>query len=41
MSDKAIATTSYKTLVKTLKQEIQSTEEKLKQTIESEKAGVY
>ncbi len=41
MSDKAIATTSYKTLVKILKQEIQNTGEKLKQTIETEKVGVY
>jgi endonuclease YncB( thermonuclease family) len=41
MSDNAIDSTSYKTLVKTLKQEIQSTGEKLKQTIETEKAGVY
>jgi endonuclease YncB( thermonuclease family) len=41
MSDKALATTSYKTLVKTLKQEIQATGEKLKQTIETEKVGVY
>jgi endonuclease YncB( thermonuclease family) len=41
MSDKAINTTSYKTLVKTLKQEIQNTGEKLKQTIETEKVGVY
>jgi len=41
MSDKAVTTTSYKTLVKTLKQEIHDTEEKLKQTIETEKVGVY
>ena len=41
MSDKALSTTSYKTLVKTLKQEIQNTGEKLKQTIETEKVGVY
>jgi len=41
MSDKAIANTSYKTLVKTLKQEIKDTGEKLKQTIETEKVSVY
>jgi len=41
MSDKAVSTTSYKTLIKTLKQEIQSTGEKLKNTIESEKVVLY
>jgi len=41
MSDKAIATTSYKTLVRILKQEIKDTGERLKQTIESEKVSVY
>jgi endonuclease YncB( thermonuclease family) len=41
MSDKALNSTFYKTLVKTLKQEIQSTGEMLKQAIETEKAGVY
>jgi hypothetical protein len=41
MSDKAITTTSYKNLFKTLKQEIYKTGEKLKQTIETEKVGVY
>jgi len=41
MSKKAITTTSYKTLVKTLKQEIQDTGKRIKQTIETEKVGVY
>jgi endonuclease YncB( thermonuclease family) len=41
MPDNAITTSSYITLVKTLNQEIQATEEKLKQTIETEKVGVY
>ena len=41
MSDKAINTNSYKTLVKTLKQEILDTGERLKQAIETEKVGVY
>jgi len=41
MSEKAITTSSYAALVKTLKQEIQDTGERLKQTIETEKVGIY
>jgi len=41
MSDKAITTSSYKTLVKTLKQEIHDTGESLKQTIETGKLTLF